>query len=57
MPSYYGFLPENVTVPLRHGDHSQVMGKDYFENKNYCSVLSSRDNHLLLALEMAPLPD
>ena len=32
------------------GGHRQVMGKDYFENKNYCSVLSSMDNRLLLAL-------
>ena len=30
--------------------HRQVLGKDYFENKNYCSVLSSRDNRILLSL-------
>ena len=32
------------------GGHHQLLGKDYFQNKNYCSVLSSRDNHNLLAL-------
>ena len=33
--------------------HRQVLGKDYFENKNYCSVLSSRDNRILLSLAAA----
>jgi hypothetical protein len=32
------------------GGHRQILGKDYFVNKNYCSVLSSRDNSVLLAL-------
>jgi hypothetical protein len=33
--------------------HRQVLGKDYFEHKNYCSVLSSRDNRILLSLAAA----
>ena len=33
--------------------HHQVLGKDYFENKNYCAVLSSRDNSILLFLAAA----
>ena len=32
------------------GGHRQILGQDYFPNKNYCAVLSSRDNRLLLAL-------
>ena len=35
------------------GGHRQILGKDYFVNKNYCSVLSSRDNRILLALAAA----
>ena len=32
------------------GGHRQILGRDYFPNKNYCAVLSSRDNRILLAL-------
>jgi hypothetical protein len=32
------------------GGHRQLLGRDYFPNKNYCAVLSSRDNRILLAL-------
>jgi len=32
------------------GGHRQIMGRDYFLNKKYCAVLSSRDNRILLAL-------
>ena len=32
------------------GGHRQILGKDYFVFKNYCSVLTSRDNRILLAL-------
>jgi hypothetical protein len=35
------------------GGHRQIMGRDYFPNKNYCAVLSSRDNRILLALAAA----
>jgi hypothetical protein len=35
------------------GGHRQIMGRDYFPNKNYCAVLSSRDNCILLALAAA----
>ena len=35
---------------FREGGHRQLLGKDYFPNKNYCAVLSSRDNCILLAL-------
>ena len=33
--------------------HRQVLGKDYFENKNYRSVLSSSDNSIHLSLAAA----
>ena len=32
------------------GGHKQIIGLDYFANRNYCAVLSSRDLRLLLAL-------
>ena len=32
------------------GGHRQLLGRDYFANKNYCAVLSSRDNCILLSL-------
>jgi hypothetical protein len=32
------------------GGHRQILGRDYFAHKNYCAVLSSRDNRILLAL-------
>jgi hypothetical protein len=32
------------------GGHKQIMGLDYFANRNYCAVLSSRDLRLLLAI-------
>jgi hypothetical protein len=35
------------------GGHRQILGQDYFQNKNYCAVLSSRDNRILLALAAA----
>ena len=35
------------------GGHRQILGQDYFPNKNYCAVLSSRDNRLLLAIAAA----
>jgi hypothetical protein len=35
------------------GGHRQRLGMDYFEHKNYCAVLSSRDNRILLALAAA----
>ena len=35
------------------GGHRQLLGRDYFPNKNYCAVLSSRDNRILLALAAA----
>jgi len=35
------------------GGHKQILGQDYFENRNYCAVLSSRDNRILLALAAA----
>lgn len=35
------------------GGHRQRLGKDYFQYKNYASVLSSRDNRVLLALAAA----
>jgi hypothetical protein len=35
------------------GGHRQIIGRDYFPNKNYCAVLSSRDNRILLALAAA----
>ena len=35
------------------GGHRQRLGQDYFEHKNYCAVLASRDNRLLLALAAA----
>ena len=35
------------------GCHSQLLGRDYFPNKTYCAVLSSRDNSILLALAAA----
>ena len=36
--------------------HRQVMGKDYFENCYYYSILSSLDNSALLALAAAQIP-
>jgi hypothetical protein len=33
--------------------HRQILGKDYFENRNYCSVFTSRDNRILLSLAAA----
>ena len=35
------------------GGHRQRIGTDYFEFKNYCAVLASRDNRVLLALAAA----
>jgi hypothetical protein len=35
------------------GGHRQRLGTDYFEFKNYCAVLASRDNRVLLALAAA----
>ena len=35
------------------GGHRQRLGTDYFEFKNYCAVLASRDNRILLALAAA----
>jgi hypothetical protein len=35
------------------GGHRQIMGRNCFPNKNYCAVLSSRDNHILFALAAA----
>ncbi len=35
------------------GGHRQILGQDYFLNKNYCAVLSSRNNRILLALSAA----
>jgi hypothetical protein len=32
------------------GGHRQLIGRDYFPDKTYCAVLSSRDNRILLAL-------
>jgi hypothetical protein len=32
------------------GGHLQTLGLDYFQNKTYCAVLSSRDNRMLLSL-------
>jgi hypothetical protein len=32
------------------GGHRHLIGRDYFPNKTYCAVLSSRDNRILLAL-------
>ena len=32
------------------GGHRQLINRDYFPNKTYCAVLSSRDNRILLAL-------
>ena len=32
------------------GGHRQIVGQEYFPFKNYCAVLSSRDNRILLAL-------
>jgi hypothetical protein len=29
------------------GSHRQIMGRDYFPNKNYCAFLSCRDNRLI----------
>jgi len=35
------------------GGHRQRLGTDYFEFKNYCAVLASRENRILLALAAA----
>ena len=35
------------------GGHRQRLGIDYFEFKNYCAVLASRDNRILLGLAAA----
>jgi hypothetical protein len=35
------------------GGHRQRVGIDYFEFKNYCAVLASRDNRILLSLAAA----
>jgi len=35
------------------GGHRQRLGTDYFEFQNYCAVLASRDNRVLLALAAA----
>jgi hypothetical protein len=35
------------------GGHRQRLGTDYFEFKNYCAVLATRDNRVLLALAAA----
>jgi hypothetical protein len=35
------------------GGNRHITGRDYFPNKNYCAVLSSRDNRILLALPAA----
>ena len=35
------------------GGHRQRLGIDYFEFKNYCAVLASRDNRVLLGLAAA----
>jgi hypothetical protein len=57
-----GCLPASVMVPpkpcakalLVVCGHQQVIGEDYFEHRNYCSVLFIRDNRILLSLAAAP---
>ena len=55
----FGSSRENAIIWRRHvfvlGGHRQILGQasHYFLNKNYCAVLSSRDNRILLALSAA----
>ena len=45
-----GTAKAGLVPPLVVCGHRQVLGKDYFENKNYCSVLSISINRILLSL-------
>jgi hypothetical protein len=53
MPGLWVFTRKSDNTPKARfcvGGHHQILGQNYFQNKNYCAVLSSRDNRILLAL-------
>ncbi len=53
LPGIWVFIhnrDHSAKVQICLGGHRQLLGRDYFANKNYCAVLSSRDNHIILAL-------
>ena len=56
LPGIWVFTRKRDNTPKARfcvGGHRQVLGQDYFPFKNYCAVLSSRDNRILLALAAA----